>query len=600
MIDIHHHSCHKRKNVFFSKHTSDRLYIVETLDIPTDHQQFIDDTITRVYNTLEQLRSHNGKTRLSQPVDDSELLTADIAIEPTTLAQALNGSNSKEWQAALDKEISNLWARGTFSSVKFLPPGAKVIKSKLTFKIALNPDNTVKKFKIRVVARGDLQGWDTFHDTYAGTAKRRSIMLILNIAAALNWHVHTCDVTSAFLYPDLQEQLYLQMPTQVTGKTREYVKLNKAIYGLRQAANAFIKHMRATLVSIGFTQLKNDDCVYVKHSGNDTVYICSHVDDLLMTSNSLDLLRTTAQNIQHTYEITVEEQPTAYLGMCIDYDRTAGTLLLSMPGYTQRMVDEFLPNRPARPPKTPSLTHSDETSTDSTALDSNGKKNYMRVVGSLLYLAISTRPDILHAVHTLTQHMQSPATQHLHDAHRVLHYLSGTTSHGITFVRDDDITLHAFADAAYANTHDRKSQYGLTFRLGTKSAHFYSVSKKQSIVAISSTEAEYVALAECVRDVIWLRSFLHELGYTQLHPTPIYQDNKSCIAIAENTGNTERTKHIDIRHHFLKDFIASNDIKLYYLPTDDMVADILTKSLVTAQFSKLANVLLKLEVLTSE
>ena len=158
----------------------------------------------------------------------------------------------------------------------------------------------------------------------------------------------------------------------------------------------------------------------------------------------------------------------------------------------------------------------------------------------------------------------------------------------------------AFADAAYANTHDRKSQYGLTFRLGTKSAHFYSVSKKQSIVAISSTEAEYVALAECVRDVIWLRSFLHELGYTQLHPTPIYQDNKSCIAIAENTGNTERTKHIDIRHHFLKDFIASNDIKLYYLPTDDMVADILTKSLVTAQFSKLANVLLKLEVLTSE
>jgi hypothetical protein len=216
----------------------------------------------------------------------------------------------------------------------------------------------------------------------------------------------------------------------------------------------------------------------------------------------------------------------------------------------------------------------------------------MKIVGSLLYLAISTRPDILHAVHYLTQYLKSPSDIHLSCAYRVLRYLLGTINYFIEFYKCDDHTLQAYADAAYANNSDKKSQHGMCFRFGSKSACFYSLSKKQSLVALSSTESEYIALAECVREVLWFRSFLNEIGQSQLCPTPIFQDNRSCIKIAQDPSVSDRTKHIDIKHHFIKERISLNDITLIYIPTAAMLADIFTKPLPYPQFRTLVSDLL--------
>jgi len=152
--------------------------------------------------------------------------------------------------------------------------------------------------------------------------------------------------------------------------------------------------------------------------------------------------------------------------------------------------------------------------------------------------------------------------------------------------------LEAFADAAYANSDDYRSQFGVCLRLGSKNGCFYSITKKQKLIALSSTESEYIALSECAREVLWVRSFLGELRFPQLSPTVVYQDNKSCIRLAENPSVADRTKHISIRHHFLKQKISNGDISLTYVPTAHMTADVLTKPLCSAQFSILKSNLL--------
>jgi hypothetical protein len=216
----------------------------------------------------------------------------------------------------------------------------------------------------------------------------------------------------------------------------------------------------------------------------------------------------------------------------------------------------------------------------------------MKIVGSLLYLAISTRPDILHAVHYLTQQLKSPNHLHLRCIYRVLRYLSGTVNYFLQFNYGNDINLQAFADAAYANNQDRKSQHGICFRLGSSNACFYSISKKQSLIALSSTESEYIALSECVREVLWFRSFMCELGHSQRGPTSIFQDNLSCIKIAQDPSVSDRTKHIDIKHHFIRERIEMEQVKLVYVPTTHMLADILTKPLHISQFRPLVSELI--------
>jgi hypothetical protein len=265
---------------------------------------------------------------------------------------------------------------------------------------------------------------------------------------------------------------------------------------------------------------------------------------------------------------------------------------ISMPGYTQRIIDDYLPSG-TQPSKTPSsIIGADVLPAPNDLLDKQHHTLFMRIVGSLLYLAISVRPDILYSVHALTQHMKAPSVTHLQAAYRVLRYLSGTTNFSLTFYAGHDVELQAYADAAYANNVDYKSQHGICFRLGTKSACFYSITKKQNLIALSSTESEYIALAECVREVIWFRSMFDELNLPISTPTPIYQDNRSCIKIAQDPSVADRTKHIAIRHHFVKERIALGNIVLVYTPTAHMVADILTKPLSFAFFKPLLSQIL--------
>jgi hypothetical protein len=352
-----------------------------------------------------------------------------------------------------------------------------------------------------------------------------------------------------------------------------------------------MKHLRTTLTSEGFVPCVNDPFVYRKTANETSIYVATHVDDLLILSPNLELIVSVENFLKTVYEITVCESPKSYLGMDIYYEREK-YLKISMPGYTQRIINDYLPIE-SNVAKTPAfLNNNDPSHASAVKLEPKFHTLYMKIVGCLLYLAISTRPDILFAVHSLTQHLKEPTDIHLFAAYRVLRYLKGSINFSLFFYYGADTQLQSFADAAYANNHDLKSQHGICFRLGSSSACFYSITKKQNLIALSSTEAEYIALSECVRELLWFRSMLNELGHPVLSSTPIFQDNRSCIKIAEDPSVAERTKHIDIRHHFIREKLSFGEISLIYTPSSQMVADILTKPLSFPDFYRHATRLL--------
>ncbi|GKU95895.1 hypothetical protein SLEP1_g9193 [Rubroshorea leprosula] len=216
-------------------------------------------------------------------------------------------------------------------------------------------------------------------------------------------------------------------------------------------------------------------------------------------------------------------------------------------------------------------------------------KLYKQIVGSLMYL-IATRPDIMHGVSLISRYMKHPNELHLQTAKRILRYLCGTADFGLFYKKGDQTDLVGFTDSDYAgDLDDRKSTSGFVFMLRSSAISWSS--KKQPIVTLSTTEAEYVAATSCAHQAIWLRRIMEELELNQHEATSIYCDNSSAIKLSRNPVLHGRSKHINVRYHFLRNLVEDGTIELIYCRTEDQVADIFTKSLKVADFSKLRKLL---------
>ncbi|XP_046844921.1 secreted RxLR effector protein 161-like [Xenia sp. Carnegie-2017] len=212
------------------------------------------------------------------------------------------------------------------------------------------------------------------------------------------------------------------------------------------------------------------------------------------------------------------------------------------------------------------------------------------MIGCLTYVSTATRPDIAASIGVLSQFMSDPSKTHFQGVKRVLRYIKGTISYGLKFSCDKNDELHGYSDADYAgNLDDRRSTSGYVFKLANSTISWSS--KKQSTVARSTTEAEYVALSQATQEVIWLRRLLSDLGSKPVSPTTVHEDNQGAIEIARNPKFHNRTKHIDVAYHFVRERILSKEVKVCYCPSKDMIADIMTKGLSKDQFQKLRNLL---------
>jgi hypothetical protein len=273
------------------------------------------------------------------------------------------------------------------------------------------------------------------------------------------------------------------------------------------------------------------------------------------------------------------------LGMHVTRDREAGRIKLSQQKYIKEILERF-GKSDVRPISTPVLANEHLIKLSSPEVD---VKSYQRALGTIMYPMLGTRPDLAYAVGALGRHAANPGEDHQRALDRVFRYLQATKDWRLTYQRGTPggHTLTGFVDADWANDlSDRSSTSGYVYKLTGRAISWSS--KKQSSIALSSTEAEYIASAHAAKEVVWLRRLLAELGLSIDDPTVLHMDSQSAIAIAKNPQFHDRTKHIEVRHHFLRRKVEDEEIELNYVSTNEQVADALTKGLNREKHSKFA------------
>jgi hypothetical protein len=391
------------------------------------------------------------------------------------------------------------------------------------------------------------------------------------------------DVKSAFLNGPIKEEVYVEQPPgfEEEAYPNHVYKLHKALYGLKQAPRAWYECLRDFLIENGFKIGKADSTLFTRRAGDD-LFVCQiYVDDIIFGSTNKACCDEFSQTMIKRFEMSMMGELNFFLGFQVKQLKE-GTFLCQTK-YTHDILKKFNMEN-AKPIKTPMGTngHLD--------LDIGGKsvdqKVYRSMIGSLLYLCAS-RPDIMLSVCLCARFQSNPKECHLRAVKRIMRYLVHTSHLGLWYPKGSNFKLVGYSDADYAGCKiDRKSTSGTCQFLGKSLVSW--ASKKQNSVALSTAEAEYVAAAHCCAQLLWMRQTLKDYGYT-LNRIPLLCDNESAIKIAENPCEHSRTKHIDIRHHFLRDHNLKGDIEISHVRTNDQVADIFTKPLDEKRFCALRN-----------
>jgi len=497
---------------------------------------------------------------------------------PSTVSQAIESSDSDAWTDAMQQEYDSLIKNDTWDLVP-LPPNRKPISTRWIFKVKQHADGSIDRFKARFVVRGysQVEGID-YDETFAPVGRFGSLRVLLAIACQENLEIHMMDVDSAFLNGVITEDIYITQPEGfIDADHPDYVcKLKKSLYGLKQAPRVWNITIDSPLQENGFKNIMSDPCIYVRNNSHGRCIIFIYVDDLLIFCPH-HLLQDIKQIFTNRFNMKDLGEATNVLNMVIHRNRKAGTLTLSQPGYIKDLLSTFgmEHSRPVATPLDPgtSLPKITTTPTDAEQLP------YRQAVGKLTWAATGSRPDIAFSTSLISRHMSAYNKSHWSAVKRILRYLTGTVYLGLTFQRSPrGMILQGYSDADWGgDKDDRKSTSGYLFILCNAPVTW--ASKKQSTVALSSTEAEYLAASAATKEALWLRKLLTECGYPQSKPTIIFEDNQGCIAISQNPSHHPRTKHFDIQHHFVREKVQSGEIILKYCPSDRMLADFLTKPL---------------------
>jgi len=505
-------------------------------------------------------------------------LLAHASTDPLTLHQALSSPNADSWSAACKQELHMLEKLHTWDLVE-LPPGHNLVDNKWVFKHKADG-----RFKARLVAKGFTQrhGVD-YNETFSPVARFESLRLLLAAAALEDWEVHSMDVKSAFLHGDLHEDIYMAQPHGFVtpGQEGKVCKLNKALYGLKQASREWNLKIHQALLAHGFKRTLSDSGVYILLKIGTTLIVVLYVDDITILGSRLQDVLDCKTFLASQFEMTDLGETTSYLGLHISRDRKKRLLHIDQEAYISDLLHRFGMSD-CNPALTPLPSGADLVQYDAKA-SSSERGAYQQLIGSLLYAMVVSRPDISFAVTKLAQFSSNPSPLHYNLAKHVLRYLKGTAAYQLTYDGGSGMGLIGFSDSDWAgDKDDRKSMCGHVFLLAGAAISW--ASRKQDVVALSSTEAEYISLSLAAVQAKWLRTLLSELYLSPTLPTILYGDNKGSIDIANNPIIGRGTKHIDIRFHFIRQCLADSIISLHRLPSAHITADTLTKSLPLSSF----------------
>ncbi|CAI7922107.1 unnamed protein product [Closterium sp. NIES-54] len=499
--------------------------------------------------------------------------------QPATLKEALESSDAEEWRKAMESELKSIEQNGTWELVE-LPEGRKAITSKWLFKIKSDADGKIKRYKSRLVAKGYQQKEKVdCNELFAPVVKPTTLRTLIAGATIQAWVVKQMDVTTAFLNGILEEEIFMAQPEGFDDGSGRVWKLKKALYGLKQAPMQWYLKLREVLEEIGFTPSSADHSLFMLGEGEQRSFMVVYVDDILIFSPSSDLVKEVMLKLQDKFKCKALGDVSFYLGLHIERD-VEKRCMRCVKGPEEESVGE------------------------------EEMRRFHSLVGSLMYAAVNTRPDVACATGQLARVVQCPNEEQVAAGMRVAKYLGQTPTVGLQYsaatqrrqkgadgVEPGRLFLTAFSDASYASElEDMTSVGGFICCVGGGPTAWES--KKQVDQVLSSVDYEYMALFRAVRKIVWQQRLLAELGEEQQGPTPLYCDSQGAIALAKNPVLHGLTKHMRVKWHWTRSMVAAGEVELHYVKTTRQPADMMTKRLVEQQHwkcCKLAGVALNRE-----
>lgn len=581
---------------------ADRGTPTPSSNAPTEKKS-VDEVIDEVNKSLRD----GTPIDINHLVEDDDLESAFFAgiantgpsphSTPNSLTEALNGPEAGKWRAALNDELHSLIENDVYDVVP-TPKGIKPITSKAVLRIKLDSNGNIDHYKLQIVTQGFTQkhGVD-YKEVFAPVANLESIRIILALAAKYDLELDQMDVATAYLNGELEEELYMHPPEGVAVPKGHCWKLKRSLYGLKQAGRTWNLTLDKKLRGMGAIRLNAETCLYVFKERDKICFLVVYVDDFLLASNSRPYMDSIKAKLSSAFKMK-DLGPASYiLGIAISRDRLKRTISLSQAQYIKTVVERcgMADSKPAwTPMETRPNLSMDDPNGDNTPIfemDINGRNvSYSSIVGSLMYATMGTRPDLAFVVGALGRFSSSPKRHHWAMAKHALRYLKSTADMTLCFDGNDisgdmdfkpntNFDFKGYSDADWNGDPDgSKSTSGFVF-LSTRGAIGWS-SKLQKLVALSSTESEYIGLCNAGQHLAWLRSFFEDIGYGTEKPTDLFCDNQAAIVLTKDAQFRARTKHISRKYHYLRDDIVGKGLaNVIFVPTDDNAADIFTKPL---------------------
>lgn len=566
------------------------------IDISNSNSEDISDSIVENNSDKNlkdssdiQIENENGLSknvsnrRVSKPpvkYDDYELYMAGISFVeniPHNYEELQNRSDKEEWLKSINRELDSIVENNTWEEVDRTLE-MKILDTKWVFSYKDLESCETEKYKARLVVRGFAQEKNRdYQEVYSPVAKMSTIRLLLVVGNQFGFYFEQLDVKTAFLNGILNENVYIYPPKGVTCKSGKVLKLKKSLYGLKQSSKCWNNEINGFLLELGFTRSDNDFCLYSLKSESGKLYLLLYVDDIILCGPDLMLIKEIKLKLMAKFKMKDKGNLRHFLGLEIYYDRKNGILRLSQSRYIQSILCRFRFEmcKPSAIPIDPKLR------LEPCEYDLTGKP-YRELLGCLMYLMLGTRPDICFVLNYFSRLQDRASDMAWNHLKKVLRYLKGTSNMGLEYRRQNKQELVCYVDADWGgDTVDRKSVSGFVFKVFGNSISW--ATRKQNCVALSTTEAELIALSISVCEGLWLKRLLCDFGI-ETKKVIFCEDNQGCIALIKSPENNRRVKHIDLKYHFLCEHLQNGSICISYIESKHQQADILTKGLPSVTF----------------
>ena len=562
---------------------------------PVEEEVNDDDHETPVQVSVEPRRSTRSRAApewYGNPVLSIMLLDNN---EPANYEEAMVGPDSNKWLEAMKSEIGSMYENKVWT-LEVLPEGRKAIQNKWIFKRKTDADGNVTVYKARLVAKGfsQVQGVD-YDETFSPVAMLKSVRIMLAIAAFFDYEIWQMDVKTAFLNGFLKEELYMMQPEGfVDPKNADKVcKLQRSIYGLVQASRSWNKRFDEVIKAFGFIQVVGESCIYKKVSGSSVAFLILYVDDILLIGNNVELLESIKGYLNKSFSMKDLGEAAYILGIKIYRDRSKRLIGLSQSTYLDKVLKRFKMEQ-SKKGFLPVLQGTRLSKTQCPATDEDREHMrsvpYASAIGSIMYAMLCTRPDVSLAISMAGRFQSNPGVDHWTAVKNILKYLKRTKEMFLVYGGDEELAVKGYVDASFdTDPDDSKSQTGYVFILNGGAVSWCS--SKQSVVADSTCEAEYMAASEAAKEGVWMKQFMTDLGVvpSALDPITLFCDNTGAIALAKEPRFHKKTRHIKRRFNLIRDYVEGEDVNICKVHTDLNVADPLTKPLPRAKHDQHQN-----------